>query len=146
MNNTPLYKIAFLLYKKSQNLSFGLSDEIKIENLTSHMNVLKNKIEIIETSQKVFQNQTSNKVPVCLLEVGYLLKTFTSEPALLFRFGNFQEQPYDNPSKQIKYVSNLISQIDFIESYNISSVSAGDVKSSIKNSAYNMYVAVTFAE
>lgn len=141
-----LYKISNFLFKKCQNLSFGLSDDVKIENFTHHMNILKNQIEQVETSQKVFKNQTSNKVPVCLLEIGALIKTFSSEPALLFRFGNFQEQPYDDSSKQISYVSKLISKIDFIENYNIQSTTPDKIKNNIKNSSYSLYIVVTFAE
>jgi hypothetical protein len=134
-----------LFLKLAQNLT---SDGAKTNELQDIKAAIENKIPKVTCSRKIFESlPAGSKVPIAILEVSYVKSWFSSEPALLVRFGTFEEQRMTETAEQISFVSSLISSSGFfIENYNVASISAGNAKNNIKNSNYGVYIAVTLVE
>ncbi len=134
-----------LFLKLAQNL---ISDGTKTNELQDMKAAIEGKIPKVTCSRKIFETlPAGSKVPIALLEVSYVKRLLSSEPALLVRFGTFEEQPMKDAAEQTAFVSNLIESSGYFASnYNIASISAGNAKNNIKNSNYGVYIAVTLAE
>lgn len=134
-------KIDFFL-KMAQEL---VSDEDKIKEFNELKEDVLKKIPKVKCDRKIFENSPAGSlVPICLLEVTYIKGWISSEPALIFRFGTFDEQPMKEEKDQINFVRDVINNSGyFAETYKIEKVSAGNAKTNIKNSNYGLYIGVT---
>lgn len=134
-----------LFLKLAQEL---ISDGAKTNELQDMKAAIQNKIPKVPCSRQIFESlPAGSKVPIALLEVSYVKSFLSSEPALLVRFGTFEEQPIKETQEQINFVSSLINSSGFFpENYNIASISSGNAKNNIKNSNYGIYIAVTVAD
>lgn len=112
-----------------------------------------NVIERVESKKALFKDKSPPAiVPVCMVQPGQALKPGSilfKDTALLFRFGDFSEQPYTSAQSQKNYVSNLIDRISNSKNYEllIVSVDEDDVStetSEYDNSNYMDWVAVFF--
>jgi hypothetical protein len=122
-----------------------VSDEDKIKEFQDLKQDVEKKITKVQCSRQIFEKlPAGSMVPICLLEVTYIKGWISSEPALVFRFGTFEEQPIKTTEEQISYVKNIIDTSGyFADTYKIEHVSPGNVKTNIKNSNYGMYISVT---
>lgn len=122
-----------------------VSDEDKIKEFQDLKQDVEKKIIKVQCSRQIFEKlPAGSMVPICLLEVTYIKGWISSEPALVFRFGTFEEQPIKTTEEQISYVKNIIDTSGyFADTYKIEHVSPGNVKTNIKNSNYGMYISVT---
>lgn len=122
-----------------------VSDEDKIKEFQDLKQDVEKKIIKVQCSRQIFEKlPAGSMVPICLLEVTYIKGWISSEPALVFRFGTFEEQPIKTTEEQISYVKNIIDTSGyFSDTYKIEYVSPGNVKTNIKNSNYGMYISVT---
>ena len=132
LTDTQLYSI-FNAYKKA-------IQEGRVKN-----------IEYVKTSQAVFAGQSSfggaYLSPVCIIDVAKAQLDSDLKPALIIRFGNFEEQPYRTTEEQKSYSKSLLAGVyndktfSFKETDQI--VSDGENKVT-QNRVYNQYIALFY--
>lgn len=134
-----------LFLKLAQNVGL-ISDEVQTKEFQEMKAILEGKIPKVICSRQIFEKLPAGSlIPICLLEVTYIKGFVGSSPALVFRFGTFDEQPMKDATERINFAKSIIDGSGyFASSYKIKEVSPGNVRTNIKNSNYGLYVGVTF--
>ena len=109
------------------------------------------KIQEVFVKEPIFKKRGPNSnVPVCIVESTEAQSGFLPiyEPSFIFRFGNFEEQPYKSDQDQIDYATQLLLKyttytVD-IRQFEIEKISESNVRMKINNSSYNSCVAVFY--
>ena len=153
MNNDTLFKKINKFAEDTDKLK--LTDEQLYNIFNAYKKAIQEgrvkNIEYVETSQPVFSGQSSfGKAylsPVCIIDVAKAQSDSDLKPALIIRFGNFEEQPYKTIEEKINYSRSLLTgayndkTFSFKETDQI--VSDGENKIT-QNKVYNQYIALFY--